>query len=572
VAGAIYSWISDHLLSTVVFLPLVSLLPLMLIELVGAARSETAWRVYAFVVSLIGFVLSLEVWRRFDPAVGDMQMVEYTEWISNYGINYYLGIDGISLFLVVLTAFLLPVVLLASWRDIGKRVKQYVFFMMALQTGMLGAFLSLNLFLFYVFWEVMLIPMYFLIGIWGGPRRIYATMKFFIYTMVGSLLMLVGILVLVYLHFGNAGVLTFDYIGIAGGPGILDTGIATEGEPWWQTQFWLFMLFALAFAIKVPMFPFHTWLPDAHVEAPTAGSVVLAGVLLKLGTYGFVRYTLPLFPEATIQLAPFAFGLAIIGIIYGALVAMVQEDVKKLVAYSSVSHLGFVMLGLFALNAQGLEGAVLQMVNHGISTGALFLLVGMIYERRHVREISAFGGLARVMPVYAVFFLITTLSSIGLPMLNGFVGEFLILIGTFEVSPVATVFAAIGVILSAIYMLWMVRRVFFGPVVHDANRKLLDLCLREKVVLCVMVVPMIWIGIYPASFLRPMDSTVTTLVETMESRGADIAAYQGRQPAEEMHSPDEPVESIEGAAPPEAAKLPDLIGPVETTGHEGGHP
>jgi NADH-quinone oxidoreductase subunit M len=415
--------------------------------------------------------------------------------------------------------------------------------MMALQTGMLGPFLSLNLFLFYVFWEIMLIPMYFLIGIWGGPRRLYATIKFFIYTMVGSLLILIGILVLVYLHLDDTGILTFDYIAIAGSSGILDTAIATQGEPWWQTQLWLFLLFGLAFAIKVPMFPFHTWLPDAHVEAPTAGSVVLAGVLLKLGTYGFVRYALPLFPEATIQIAPVAFGLAIVGIIYGALVAMVQQDIKKLVAYSSVSHLGFVMLGLFALNTHGVEGAILQMVNHGISTGALFLLVGMIYERRHVREISAFGGLARVMPTFTAFFLITTMSSIGLPALNGFVGEFLILLGTFEVSPVAALLATSGVILSAVYMLWMVRRVFFGPVVHDANRKLLDLGLREKVVIVAMVVPMIWIGVYPASFLRPMDRSVSLLLETMEIRGADISAYRGIS-GEEAPVLEQPVELI----------------------------
>jgi NADH-quinone oxidoreductase subunit M len=406
---------------------------------------------------------------------------------------------------------------------------------------MLGAFLSLNLFLFYVFWEVMLIPMYFVIGMWGGPRRIYATVKFFIFTMVGSLLMLVGILVLVYLHYHQfpGDPINFDYIGFGGALGIIDTPIAAAGEPWWQTQLWLFLLFGLSFAIKVPIFPFHTWLPDAHTEAPTAGSVVLAGVLLKLGTYGFVRYSLPLFPVATIQLSPWILTLGIIGIIYGALVAMVQPDIKKLVAYSSVSHLGFVMLGLLALNLQGLEGAMLQMVNHGVSTGALFLLVGMIYERRHVREITAFGGLARVMPVFATFFLITTLSSIGLPMLNGFVGEFLILIGIFAVSPLVALLATTGVILSAVYMLWMVRRVFFGPVVHDVNRKLLDLGLREKLVAVAMVVPMVWIGVYPSSFLRPMDRSVSTLLRKMEARGADIAAYQGVR-LSLTQSPEEP--------------------------------
>ena len=514
------AWINSHLLTTVIFLPSVSLLVPMLLELFGWRLSTTTWKVFALIVSGVGFGLALEVWDRFDAAVGSMQMVERGSWIPDYGIHYYVGVDGISLFLVLLTAFLLPVIFVASWNEITKRVKQYIFFMMALQSGMLGAFLSLNLFLFYVFWEVMLIPMYFVIGIWGGPRKLYATVKFFIYTMVGSLLMLVGILVLAYLHYQQfpGDPITFDYIGFAGASGIIDTPISTEGQPWWQNQVWLFLLFGLSFAIKVPLVPFHTWLPDAHVEAPTAGSVVLAGVLLKLGTYGFIRYSLPLFPIATIKLAPWMMTLAIIGIIYGALVAMVQTDVKKLVAYSSVSHLGFVILGLFALNLQGLEGAVLQMVNHGVSTGALVLLIGMLYERRHVREISEFGGLARVMPVFTVFFLITTMSSIGLPALNGFVGEFLILIGTFAVSPMKVVFATVGVVLSAVYMLWMVRRVFFGPLVQEANRKLLDLGLREKLVATAMVVPMIWIGIYPATFLRPMDRSVSALLRKMETR------------------------------------------------------
>ncbi len=523
------AWINSHLLTTVIFFPSVSLLVPMLLELFGWRLSVTTWKVFALIVSGIGFGLALELWDRFDASAGSMQMVERWNWIPDYGIHYYVGVDGISLFLVVLTAFLLPVILLASWTDIAKRVKQYIFFMMALQSGMLGSFLSLNLFLFYVFWEVTLIPMYFVIGIWGGPRRLYATVKFFIYTMVGSLLMLVGILVLAYLHYQHfpGDPITFDYIGFAGASGIIDTPIATEGQPWWQNQVWLFLLFGLSFAIKVPIVPFHTWLPDAHVEAPTGGSAVLAGVLLKLGTYGFVRYSLPLFPVAAIELAPWIMTLAIIGIIYGALVAMVQQDVKKLIAYSSVSHLGFVVLGLFALNLQGLEGAILQMVNHGISTGALFILVGMLYERRHVREISEFGGLARVMPVFTAFFLITTMSSIGLPALNGFVGEFLILIGIFAVRPMAALLATSGVVLSAVYMLWMVRRVFFGPLVHDANRKLLDLGLREKLVATALVVPMVWIGIYPSSFLRPMDRSVSALLRTMEARGADIAAYQG---------------------------------------------
>ena len=520
--GGVFPIDDGHLLSALIFLPILSAVALMIIEIWGRL-SETLWKVVAFTVSLAGFVLALDLWGRFDSTKSGMQMVQWSPWITDYGISFYVGIDGISLFLVVLTCFLLPVILLAAWTDIGKRVKHFIFFMMALQTGMLGAFLSLNLFLFYVFWEVMLIPMYFLIGVWGGPRRLYATLKFFIYTMAGSLLMLVGILVVAYLHFEQFGKLTFDYVSFDGQAALLDTVISTGTAPWWKTQGWLFLVFALAFAIKVPIFPFHTWLPDAHVEAPTPASAVLAGVLLKLGTYGYVRYALPLFPEATLDFAPLLIALALIGIVYGALVAMVQQDIKKLVAYSSVSHLGFVMLGLLALNAQGIQGSLLQMVNHGISTGALFILVGMLYQRRHVREISAFGGIAHVMPVFTVFFMIATLSSIGLPLLNGFVGEFLILIGVFESNPVAAVIAASGVILSAVYMLWMTRRVFFGPVVQEVNQKLLDLSLREKTVAVALVIPMVWIGVYPASFLRPMDRSVTDLLAHLERRAPAVA-------------------------------------------------
>jgi NADH-quinone oxidoreductase subunit M len=522
--GAIQGLLDQNLLSVIVFLPIASLLPLVALQAVGVRVSDRAWKIVAFAASIVGFALSVHLWSRFDSTSGGMQLVEYVPWISDYGISYYLGVDGLSLFLLVLTSFLLPVILLACWNDIEQRVKSFVLFMMALQTGMLGAFVSLNLFLFYVFWEVMLIPMYFVIGIWGGPRRLYATLKFFIYTMLGSLPMLVGILVLVYLHQQQAGALTFDYIGYAGASGILDTQIAADGGPWWARQSWLFAAFALAFAIKVPVFPFHTWLPDAHVEAPTPGSAVLAGVLLKLGTYGFVRFSLPLFPQAVQDLAPWMLGIACAGIVYGALVAMVQTDVKKLVAYSSVSHMGFVMLGIFALNSQGLQGAILQMVNHGISTGALFILIGMIYERRHTREFSSFGGLTRVMPVYAFFWVLTVMSSAGLPALNGFVGEFLILLGTFGANALAAVVATSGVILGAVYLLWATRRMFFGPLLHDANRALVDLDLREKVVACALAVPMVWIGVYPASFLDPMDATVNEILQTMERRGESAAA------------------------------------------------
>ncbi len=525
-------WLGIDLLSAIVFYPLAGLGVLLTLEMLsrlfGGRVSAGLWRVAGFIVSMIGLVLSVDLWQTFDPSKSGMQLVEHMPWLPDFGINYYVGVDGITLFLIVLTAFLLPVILLASWTDIASRVKQYVFFMLLLQCGMMGAFLSLNMFLFYVFWEVMLIPMYFLIGIWGGPRRIYATMKFFIYTMVGSLLMLVAILILAFLHYQEfGGVLNFDYIGWNGAKGILDTVLHTDGSIWWQNQRWLFLAFALAFAIKVPLFPFHTWLPDAHVEAPTAGSAILAGVLLKLGTYGFLRYALPLFPQATLEAAPWLIGLCLIGIVYGALVAMVQTDIKKLVAYSSVSHLGLVMLGIFVLTIQGLEGAVLQMVNHGISTGALFILVGMIYERRHTREISSFGGIAQVMPVFTVFFLITTFSSIGLPVLNGFVGEYLILLGTFTTNKPAAVIATSGVILSAVYMLWMVRRVFFGAVTSEANQKLQDLNTREKLVAVALVLPMFWIGVYPSSFLSPMHNSVSGLLLTMERKGVDIAAYTG---------------------------------------------
>ena len=539
-----------HLLTLLIFLPLGGAIGMGVVELAlraagGARFTDGIWKCGAMAIALAGFALSIQLWVSFDSSAPGVQMVERVAWLERLGIHYYVGVDGISMLLIVLTAFLLPVVLLASWTDIHKRIRQYVCFMLALQTGMIGAFLSLNLFLFYVFWEAMLVPMYFIIGIWGGPRRIYATVKFFIYTMVGSLLMLIAILTLVYMNFEQTGTLTFDYIAPPGGVGIL--GLAMPEWPadasWWtQRQVWLFLAFAFAFAIKVPMFPFHTWLPDAHVEAPTPGSAVLAGVLLKLGTYGFVRYAMPLFPDAAVACAPLLLTLSVIGIVYGALVAMVQTDIKKLVAYSSVSHLGFVMLGLFAFNSQGIEGAVLQMVNHGISTGALFILVGMLYERRHVREISAFGGLSQVMPIYTTFFIIATLSSIGLPLLNGFVGEFLILLGSFDRNAVYAVVATSGVILSAVYMLWLVRRVFFGPVVHEANRELLDLSLREKLVAVTLTIPMFWIGLYPSSFLRPMDRSVDELLALVRSEGRAPAQAVGAGPQPVVQTRPEPIQ------------------------------
>jgi len=517
----------ESLLSWITFLPLAT--GVLLIVLSSAAGAfggggglpPIVWRGVALASTLVTFALSVQLFLAFDPTATGYQFVEHVAWIPDYGVNHFFGVDGISLVLIVLTTFLMPIILLASWNDISRSVRSYVFFMLFLETGMLGAFVALNVFQFYLFWELMLVPMYFIIGIWGGPRRIYAAVKFFLFTMFGSLLMLGAILVVYYLFYEQTGQLNFDLVALPGSsaPALLDTRVPVTGEAvWWQTQFWLFAAFALAFAVKVPMVPLHTWLPDAHVEAPTAGSVVLAGVLLKMGTYGFVRFALPLFPAAAADWTPLMLGLALAGVLYGALVAMVQDDIKKLVAYSSVAHLGFVMLGIFALNVQGLDGAVLQMVNHGLSTGALFILVGMLYERRHTRKIADFGGVAKPMPVFAACFGIVTMSSIGLPLLNGFVGEFLILLGVFLVSPWVAALATSGVILAAVYMLWMYRRVMFGPVEVAENRSLIDLGLREKIVMVALIVPIIWIGVYPNTFLRRIEPSVIELLRVVDVR------------------------------------------------------
>ncbi|HXG49798.1 MAG TPA: NADH-quinone oxidoreductase subunit M [candidate division Zixibacteria bacterium] len=486
-------------MSTLTFGPLTWLL---LLPVVGAALllfiprdRKGALYALSLLFTLAAFSWSLRIFALFDEAQGRMQLVERLPWMPAYGIEYAVGIDGISLFLVLLTTFLMPVAVLASW-PVRERVKEYLFFMLVLETGMLGAFLALDLFLFYVFWEVMLVPMYFLIGIWGGPRRIYAALKFVIYTMAGSLLMLVAIIYLVMRHAHLAQTLTFSLLEIY------------ELRLPYDEQLWLFLAFALSFAIKVPMFPFHTWLPDAHVEAPTAGSVILAAVLLKMGTYGFLRFAMPLFPEVALAAAPFVIAMAVIGIVYGAAVAMMQADIKKLVAYSSVSHLGFVMLGLFAFNTQGVQGSLYQMLNHGLSTGALFLLVGMIYDRRHSRLIEDFGGLWAQVPVFSALLMVVTLSSIGLPGLNGFVGEFLILLGAFGAAPGWTAVAATGMILSAVYMLWMFRRVIFGPLANPENRKLADLNARELVLMAPILVLIVFMGVYPDPFLRRMGPSV----------------------------------------------------------------
>jgi len=503
----------ELILTYILFLPLLGAV------LVWIAPGEKAARVISLITMLAGLALGLVLWLGFDPASADMQFAEVRlEWFTLAGapIVYQLGVDGISLLLVELTVLLGPVVILSSWSAVTDRVKEYHIFMLILQTGMLGALMALDLFLFYIFWELMLIPMYFLIGAWGGPRRVYAAIKFFLFTMAGSVLMLLAIIFLAYQPVVGSGGAT----GIEGFDIVALTANLTSTPLKGNIQLLLFAAFALAFAIKVPMFPFHTWLPDAHVEAPTAGSVILAGVLLKMGTYGFIRFAMPLFPYAAVKAVPVISVLALIGIIYGALVSMVQEDVKKLVAYSSVSHLGFVMLGMFALTSTGVQGSLLQMVNHGLSTGALFLLVGIIYERRHTRLISEFGGLSKVMPLFAVFFMIVTLSSVGLPGLNGFVGEFLILAGTFTAkhahSKYYAVVAATGVIFAACYMLWMFQRVMFGPITKAQNRELKDLNGREVLYLGIILVFIVWIGVYPSTFLSRSQATVDRFIEQVE--------------------------------------------------------
>ena len=518
---------TSHLLSFIVFLPLLGALLVLLVPN-RDERGAPMVRQLGLVVSLVVFFFTLLLWAKFDAGSADFQFVEQVSWIPAFGIDYHVGVDGISLLLIVLTGFLTPISLLSSWESVEKKTKEFTFFVLALEAAMLGVFVSLDLFLFYVFWDAMLIPMYFLIGIWGYDRRIYAAIKFMLYTMAGSVLMLVAILGLAYLHSEATGSYSFDYLKL----------MTLQVAP--STQYWFFLAFAVAFAIKVPLFQFHTWLPDAHVEAPTAGSVILAGVLLKMGTYGLIRFAFPLFPDAAVHFAPMLAVLAVVGIVYGALVAMVQPDMKKLVAYSSVSHLGFVVLGICAWNINGLQGAVYQMVAHGVSTGGLFLMVGMLSDRRHTRLIAEYGGLKGVVPRLSAAFLVITLSSIGLPSLNGFIGEFLVLLGTFRWEPRYAVFAATGVILSAVYMLWMVQRVYYGEVNNEKNQKLPDLSPREWAVIAPVVAMAILMGIAPNLFLRPTSAALEKAVQRVA---------QSRTQNVERMAPEEPVAAATLAAP-----------------------
>ena len=480
------------LLSLILLVPLVGAIILLFVD----RRRDDTIRWIANIVASLGFLVSLPLWFWYDSANPDWQFVERAPWIPSIGAEYFLGVDGFSSLLVLLTTLMGMIAILSSWTAITERVKEYYIFLLVLQTGMIGAFITLDFLLFFLFWEVMLVPMYFLIGIWGSDNRLYSAIKFFLYTLVGSVVMLLGILAVYFYQYSVTGVYTFDV-----------TQFHELNMPV-DLQWWVFLAFFLGFAVKVPMFPFHTWLPDAHTDAPTAGSVILAAVLLKMGTYGFIRFSLPILPDATVSFVPLIAGLSIVGIIYGALVALSQSDWKRLVAYSSVSHMGLVMLGMFALTPVGITGSIIQQINHGISTGALFLIVGIVYERRHTREISEYGGLSKTMPVYAAVFLIMTMSSIGLPTLNGFIGEILILQGVFVVSKWWAAVAATGIVLGAAYMLWLYQRTMFGTIDNPKNEGLADLNMRELATFVPLIILAVWIGLYPSPFLRRLETSV----------------------------------------------------------------
>jgi NADH-quinone oxidoreductase subunit M len=524
----------NHILSIILFTPLVGAIVLLFVP----KENKGAIRWIANIFALAGLLVSLPLvpmfWvQRFEPQQFKFLEGTANNWIPSIGAGYNLGIDGISFLLIMLTTLLGWISILSSWTAIENRVKEYYVWFLVLQTGMLGVFMALDFFLFFVFWEAMLVPMYLLIGIWGGPRKLYAAIKFFLYTLLGSVLMLLGILFLYFHHHTITGVFTFSI------PALYQTAPQIP----FHYAIWLFLAFFIGFAIKVPMFPFHTWLPDAHVEAPTAGSVILAGVLLKMGTYGFIRFSLPFFPQVMTSSAMlwgvtprgWMIVLSVIAIIYGALVSLMQKDMKKLVAYSSVSHLGFCTLGIFALNPLGLSGSVLQQINHGISTGALFLIVGILYERRHTREIAEYGGISNVMPVYATITMIMFLSSMGLPLLNGFVGEFTILQGAFTANWKWAAWAAPGVILAAAYLLWLYQRVFFGTVTNPKNEKLHDLTPREILTFAPLIICAFWIGLYPKPFFQILEQPVNQLVQTIQMNNPNVPVNaQSTTPASDV--------------------------------------
>ncbi|MCX6583658.1 MAG: NADH-quinone oxidoreductase subunit M [Candidatus Aminicenantes bacterium] len=523
------------ILTFLIFFPLVGIFLMLLLP-----STQQKWIKWAAnIITALEFLFSLLLLNNFNSAAEGMQFMEKASWIKSLNVQYLLGIDGISLLLILLTTLLTFLATLSSWSAVKDRLKEYYIFLLLLEVGMVGVFVSLDFILFYVFWELMLVPMYFLIGIWGGERKLYAAIKFFLYTLFGSVMMLVAILV-IYFNYH-----TFDVMAI------METGKFLP----MTVQSWVFLAFFLGFAIKVPMFPFHTWLPDAHVEAPTAGSVLLAGILLKMGAYGFVRFSLPLFPEACKKYMPMVIALALISIVYGALVSLMQKDMKKLIAYSSVSHMGFVMLGIFVFTPMALKGAIIQMINHGISTGALFLIVGVVYERRHTRLIADFGGLSSRMPVYAAVFLIITMSSIGLPGLNGFIGEFMILMGTFPVNFYWAMIAATGIILGAAYMLWLYQRVMFGKLENPANQALSDLNLREFAVFTPLILMAFWIGVAPKPFLNVLDKPVEKIIRIVNPDYYNKPALEIKkmEPAQ-THEPGTPATAGEGETKEEAAQ------------------
>ncbi len=526
------------LLSILIALPIAGAVLLMFLSNRDGSKDGLI-RNLTLLVSLLTFGVTLALWAGFDASASApaFQFVERRAWIPAFGIEYYLGIDGLSLMLLVLTGFLTPIALLSGWESVEKHVKEFSIFMLLLEASMLGVFSALDVFLFYIFWDFVLIPMYFLIGIWGYDQRIYAAVKFILYTMAGSVLMLVAIIGLSWLHQGATGVYSFDLLKLY------------ELQIPESTQYWFFLAFTLAFIIKVPLFPFHTWLPDAHVQAPTPGSVILAGVMLKMGGYGLIRFAFPLFPDAALYFAPLLAVLSVIAIVYGALVAMVQPDMKKLVAYSSVSHMGFVVLGIAAMNVQGVQGASYQMLAHGVSTGGLFCLVGMLSDRRHTRLISEFGGLKSVMPRLTAVMLVITLSSIGLPGMNGFIGEFLIMLGAFKWDPRFVVVAALGVILSAVYMLWMVQRVFHGEVTNEKNRSLPDLSLREWAIIGPLAAAAIGMGVAPNVFLKPMEPAVQRIVERVQSH-QPLRVQNLSEPFRTLQNPSEPLRTVQNLSEP----------------------